>query len=350
MRNLFFVVAASILIIIFLSWNKKKEPSVREVNVTTLEERTQNKIKGLHEAAKAYEEGGEIQEALRTWREIVKTYPTDESTSEALFSLIKIYLDQKKRDPADVYFKKLEEGFPESKEMPKALYYRGQFFKKEGELQSSQKDYQRLVKNFFFFDKMSEVQKTLDALNMKLLFSKKVTAGTQIYQVQSGDSLSTIANKFNTPIDFLLQANGLKIDSVIHPRDPLKVFGPDVKVGVSVDKSQKNMLLMFNGTVLRRYDIAIGRNNSTLAGKFAVQNKLKDPVWFNAGRAILPSDPRNILGTRWLGFDRDMGIHGTIDKKHILDQTSNGCIRMNNGDVEQLYAILRVGDPVVIVE
>ena len=110
------------------------------------------------------------------------------------------------------------------------------------------------------------------------------------------------------------------------------------------------MLVSINNDTFCRYDIAIGRNDSTPIGKFAIQNKLKDPIWFNKGEAIPPDNPLNVLGTRWLGFDRDLGIHGTTEKKPILEQTSNGCVRMNNNDVEELFTILRVGDSVIIVE
>lgn len=353
MRNLLLVIIAASLIITFLSWSKKdpkKEPSVRKVDVVTLEERTQKKIKKLHEVALTYQQAGEWKEALHTWKDIVNTYPEDEQTAQALQSLVVLYLNKSQTKFANIYFEKLEQGFPDSEAMAQALYDKAQYADKGGNLSSAKLSYRRLVRDFFFFDKIAEVQKRLEDLNISLLFSKKITEGTSLYQVQRGDSLSTIAHRFNTTVDFLLQANGLKIDSVIHPGDRLKVFNPKVKIGVTIDKSQKSMLLTFNNEVLRRYNIAIGKDGSTLVGKFAVQNKLKDPVWFNAGRAIPPDDPRNVLGTRWLGIDRDIGIHGTVEKKHILEQTSNGCIRMNNKEVEQLYSILRVGDPVVIVE
>lgn len=353
MRNLLLVIVAASLIITFLSWNKKdkkEEPSVRKVDVVTLEERTQKKIQSLHEAARTYQQAGQSKEALRTWKEIVTTYPNDPQTAGALAALVKLFLDNKQLKFADIYFEKLEQGFPDSEAMAQALYDKALYAEKDDDLSSAKLYYRRLVRDFFFFDKIAEVQKKLEDINMRLLFSKKVTEGTTLYEVQRGDSLSSIANRFNTTVDFLLQANSIKLDSVIHPGDRLKVFDSKTKIGVTIDKSQKNMLLTFNGEVLRRYDIAIGRDDSTPVGQFAVQNKLKDPVWFNAGRAIPPDDPRNVLGTRWLGFDRDIGIHGTIEKKHILEQTSNGCIRMNNKEVEQLYSILRVGDPVVIVE
>jgi lipoprotein-anchoring transpeptidase ErfK/SrfK len=44
------------------------------------------------------------------------------------------------------------------------------------------------------------------------------------------------------------------------------------------------------------------------------------------------------------------GIHGTNDPSSIGTSASNGCIRMNNRDVEELYDILPYGVDVEIVE
>jgi lipoprotein-anchoring transpeptidase ErfK/SrfK len=81
---------------------------------------------------------------------------------------------------------------------------------------------------------------------------------------------------------------------------------------------------------------------------------LPDPVWYStldsgAKEKIQPGDPRNELGTRWIGFKPAYGIHGTIDPKSIGQAMGKGCVRMNNEDVEELYDLLVVGTPIKIV-
>ena len=64
-----------------------------------------------------------------------------------------------------------------------------------------------------------------------------------------------------------------------------------------------------------------------------------------------PDSPENILGTRWLGFDKKgYGIHGSVDPSAIGQYVTAGCVRMTNADVEELYAILPVGAEVTIVD
>ncbi len=57
----------------------------------------------------------------------------------------------------------------------------------------------------------------------------------------------------------------------------------------------------------------------------------------------------NPVGTRWLGLNlKGYGIHGTNAPRSIGPARSHGCIRLKNRDVEQLFAMLRVGDVVQI--
>ena len=82
--------------------------------------------------------------------------------------------------------------------------------------------------------------------------------------------------------------------------------------------------------------------------------KLPNPVWYKttssgAKETIPPGDPKNELGTRWIGFKPAYGIHGTIDPKSIGKAMSNGCVRMHNEDVEELYDLVVVGTPVKII-
>jgi lipoprotein-anchoring transpeptidase ErfK/SrfK len=43
------------------------------------------------------------------------------------------------------------------------------------------------------------------------------------------------------------------------------------------------------------------------------------------------------------------GIHGTIDEETIGSQITEGCVRMRNKDVEELFVIVPVGTKVTIV-
>ncbi|MGE5197528.1 MAG: L,D-transpeptidase, partial [Deltaproteobacteria bacterium] len=84
---------------------------------------------------------------------------------------------------------------------------------------------------------------------------------------------------------------------------------------------------------------------------FKIINKLANPTWFKAG-AIVPADsPENVLGTRWLGFDlAGYGIHGTKDPQSLGKQVTQGCVRLSNSEVEELYTIVPEGTEVTIID
>ncbi len=80
-------------------------------------------------------------------------------------------------------------------------------------------------------------------------------------------------------------------------------------------------------------------------------NKLANPTWFKAGAVVPPESAENVLGTRWMGFNlAGYGIHGTIEPKELGKQVTQGCVRMNNAEVEELYAIIPQGTEVTIIE
>lgn len=89
---------------------------------------------------------------------------------------------------------------------------------------------------------------------------------------------------------------------------------------------------------INTYPIAVGKPATpTPPGIFHIVNKVVNPG--------------GILGTRWMGLDipnGPYGIHGTFQPDSIGKAISNGCIRMYNQDVEELFSQAYVGTTVVI--
>ena len=98
--------------------------------------------------------------------------------------------------------------------------------------------------------------------------------------------------------------------------------------------------------------VSTGKNNCTPVGDFKITNKLLNPTWFKKGdNVISPADPKNALGTRWLGINvPGYGIHGTIEPQNLGKQVTEGCVRMSNSDVEELFIIVPTGTEVTIVD
>jgi len=93
-----------------------------------------------------------------------------------------------------------------------------------------------------------------------------------------------------------------------------------------------------NKTV-RTYPVGVGKPSTpTPTGKFKVVVKI--------------INPGGVLGTRWMGLSiphGNYGIHGTNNPSSIGGYVSNGCIRMYNHDVEELFPRVSIGTPVEII-
>jgi lipoprotein-anchoring transpeptidase ErfK/SrfK len=178
------------------------------------------------------------------------------------------------------------------------------------------------------------------------LFSKEITPDSMAYIVKPGDRLYVIALKNHTTVDFIKKINDLKSDN-IYPQMKLKIH--TASFSIRIDKSKNVLVLYSNDEAVKKYSVATGKKNCTPVGEFKITDKLVNPTWFKTGAILPPGSPENALGTRWMGFNKPAyGIHGTVEPKSIGTQASEGCIRMLNKEVEELYSIVPVGTKVTI--
>lgn len=218
----------------------------------------------------------------------------------------------------------------------------------KGDLLEAKSLYGKLVNDFPNLPQIGNWQKKNWDLNIKLLFSPMITEGSILYEIKRGDSLAKIAKKFNTTVELLKESNGILSNKIITGKK-LKVWTRPFNI--VIDKSQNILILKSDNEVIKTYIVSTGINNSTPTGKFKIVNKLVNPTWFKAGAVISPESADNILGSRWLGFDvTGYGIHGTTEPQTLGQQITQGCVRMSNLDVEELFTIVAVGIEVVIVD
>ena len=192
---------------------------------------------------------------------------------------------------------------------------------------------------------------TLEPFLQRMVFASRYTPLLVSYTVVSGDTLSRIASRFGTTVGAVRRLNQLKSD-VIQPRRRLRVL--EGKVRVFVDKSDFRLWVTVGDKLLFDRPVGLGRDNATPVGTFQIGVRQTDPTWWRPGESPLPAgDPGNVLGSRWLGF-RDSeelagyGIHGTTDDSSIGKESSAGCVRLRNSDIELIYDFIPSGTPVVI--
>ena len=136
---------------------------------------------------------------------------------------------------------------------------------------------------------------------------------------------------------------------------------------VVVDPKNRFLYLVEATGVARRYGVGVGRAGLAWSGTAEVARKAKWPSWTPTKNMIkrapekygkyaggVPGGPKNPLGARALylyrnGRDTYYRIHGTTEPWTIGRAVSNGCIRMLNEHVADLYERVPVGTTVVVL-
>ncbi|MDZ7815436.1 MAG: L,D-transpeptidase family protein [Planctomycetota bacterium] len=198
-------------------------------------------------------------------------------------------------------------------------------------------------------DERTTLEQKLDEINSYVVFNPNAEFADAVFHtVETGDSIGKIAQKYDSRVRLIKHINGLDSD-MIYPDQRLKVLVGNSKL--IVDKSAFRLKLLFNGKYVHSYEIGIGKDgkDETPVGEFRVKTLEVDPIWYFEGEKILPDDPRNVLGTRWIGLDiPSYGIHGTPFEDSLGKKSSAGCVRMLNQAVEEVYAFVKRDDVVVI--
>ena len=247
---------------------------------------------------------------------------------------------------------------PKPADVPKApkaskeeteLFNAASKYTESGDLLSAKETYRKLMEKFPGSASTERAQSYLENTNILIMNSSIPTPDSISYEVQQGDTLSKIANKFSTTQDLIMRSNNLKSAEVVPLGKKLKIHNE--KMSIVVDKSMNILTLKSADNIVKTYRVATGVNNCTPVGSFKIINKIVNPPWYTAGGVIPPDSPKNILGSRWLGLSaQGYGIHGTTEPQSIGSQATSGCVRMRNVEVEELYALVPQGAEVVIVD
>ncbi len=138
---------------------------------------------------------------------------------------------------------------------------------------------------------------------------------------------------------------------------PFSALGEVPTREIVIELSNFRLYLYQDGVKIGDYPVAIGAMaNPTPVGETRVVSRVLYPTyyprdWGKKGLSPVPPGPDNPVGTRWLGLSwPNYGIHGTNNPGSIGKAVSDGCIRMFNKDVEELFEMVRIGTPVRIVQ
>jgi hypothetical protein len=200
-------------------------------------------------------------------------------------------------------------------------------------------------------------------INQELLQNRADEKDVELYEIQQGDTLESIARKFkalNGVKGAIMYLNNYSENAIL--RAGRKVRLPKGTWSILVDKSMFRMWILYEGCPFKAYTVTIGAaSKETPVAKFVMGGKNPNPAWWPPpdvkiqGKAPVPyGDPQNPLGKWWISLEHDIhhgiGIHGTNDPGSIGTKASNGCVRMLNEEVVEVAALAYKGMVVTVVE
>ncbi|MCZ7605796.1 MAG: L,D-transpeptidase family protein [Planctomycetota bacterium] len=229
-------------------------------------------------------------------------------------------------------------------------YANGMALYQDMKLRDSRIALTRALNNNLSPEDEAEALKVLREINARIFLSAGEGGDLKVYKVKSGDTLGKIANQAGTTWEMIQRLNGLKSTRIDVGQELLILGG---KFELVVRKEKFVMDLMLDGAFIQRYEVGLGLAGCTPLGEFTVKNRIPKP----ADGSYPWGHEKHRIGSRWLGLKGDpkyqgYGIHGcrAEEETQIPGECSQGCVRMKNGDIEEIYDIVPVGTRVVIQE
>jgi hypothetical protein len=185
---------------------------------------------------------------------------------------------------------------------------------------------------------------SLDPLAARVIYSTEHLL-EPAYEVRRGDTLMTVAEKYNVPWQLLRNINGVADPEFLVPGSKLKVLrGP---FRAEVDLATQEMTVYLQRLYAGRFPLGVGNDPAPRAGDYQVQRKELGRQYYAANGVVLPAgDVKNPYGRCWLDLGSDVSIHGTPLQGG--GPTTSGCISLSPRDADDVLAILAVGSRVSV--
>jgi hypothetical protein len=207
-------------------------------------------------------------------------------------------------------------------------------------------------------DMAKRITAMLDQLAGTVIYSRQHHLEAA-YMTQPGDTLGRLAERYSVPWQLLARINGLMPpgagnadvaveDQPLRTGIMLKVVRGPFNAVIHLDR--RELTLMLRDCYAGRFPIGIGRDQPKLEGEYTVRDKTLRPTYYGLdGVTVGSNDPKNPLGSAWIGLTDRIGIHGTSDPQAIGRDDNRGTICASERDVQDLYGILSVGSRVTIL-
>ena len=159
---------------------------------------------------------------------------------------------------------------------------------------------------------------------------------------------------------FMIGATGVALAGCAQPSKFRRYNGPEI-TGIVVNKTDREMFLLHQGTAIKKYRVDLGfaplghkvveGDGKTPEGVYLIDRRNPDSS-FHLSLGISYPNARDIEAARALDQSPggDIFIHGQPNGVYRVDDEdwTNGCIAVRNRQMEEIYAMVRIGTPIAL--
>jgi lipoprotein-anchoring transpeptidase ErfK/SrfK len=184
----------------------------------------------------------------------------------------------------------------------------------------------------------------LDPLAGKAIYSTEHVLEPP-YEVQPGDTLQSVADRYQVPATLLQKINGIANPDSLEPGTQMKVVRGPFRAEVDLQKSE---LVVFLGKYYAgRFSISVGNDPKPDPAEYQVRAKQQGREYFAPdGTEIPPNAPDNPYGSWWIDLGGDVCLHASPDS--LPSHGGLGCVSLRTADAADLYGILSIGSKVSV--
>ena len=177
----------------------------------------------------------------------------------------------------------------------------------------------------------------LDQMAFRVIFSREHWLEAA-YLVQAGDTLESIADRYQVPALLLARINGISDPRNLPPGKELKVLKGPFSAQISTDHSE--MTMMLDGRYAVRFNVVLSNDLSHTTSLCTVRDKRAPTAAAGNG-----------TGKQWIELGNASGtisMQGTNDTRATSGADSRNTIWLNEQDMDDVFGILSVGSRVII--
>lgn len=185
-----------------------------------------------------------------------------------------------------------------------------------------------------------------------------VLSNARVHKVKPGELLDSIARRYRKSEGVKLDGwslcilNGISSPRRLQAGQQLKI--PLAPLHTKVFKRSYLLGVYVGEALIRLYWIGHGRDNCTPTQTFSVSEKIPEPTWYAPDGKVYPySHPENPLGDYFIKLKHPtrtgFGVHGTTEPETLRTMASDGCIRMADADIKELFRLLPRGSGLQIL-